>query len=97
MAYEKSQDKKNSDFEDKIKELSKTNKILEEKIKKLEKENKELKEWKRKKKKNNHIKKMKKGEKKKITTKLLYFNKLDSKLIQKREEFNLLFRKLKKY
>ena len=31
-----------------------------------------------------------------MTTKLLYFNKLDSKLIQKREEFNLLYPKLKK-
>ena len=96
LAYEKNQDKKNSDFENKIKELSITNKIFEEKIKKLEKENKELKEWKRKKEEKQSHKENDEKREEEDDKEITVFNKLDSKLIQKREEFNLLFRKFKK-
>ena len=49
LAYEKNQDKKNSDFENKIKELSITNKIFEEKIKKTWKRKQRIKRMEKKK------------------------------------------------
>ena len=95
LAFEKSQEKVCSNLTIRIKEISSANKILEEKIKNLEKENKELKEWKRKKEEEkSHKEKEEKEED--DNNEIILFNKLDSKLIQTREEFNLLYRRLKK-
>ena len=96
LSMAKTQESDCSELEAQIKDLLEKNKILEDKVKQLEKENEELKEWKRKKEEEEGKKEEEEEEEEKDENEDLVYSKLDSKTIEKKEEFSLLYKRLKK-
>ena len=96
FSLNKSEEVDCSEYEIKIKDLNSRIQTLEEKIKELELENEELKEWKRKKEEEERQKEEEEEEEEKDENEDLIYENLDSKLIENKEEFNLLYKRLKK-
>ena len=96
LSMYKTQNTDCSEFEAQIKDLQQKNIILQDKVKQLEKENEELKEWKRKKEEEEGKQEEEEKEEEKDENEDLVYTKLDSRTIEKKEEFSLLYKRLKK-